>query len=609
MLLLFFAWCFVGVTAFKQHRKVLYERNIFPESWHMVGRASSYQRAHVLIAVKQQNLELLEKKFWAVSQPSSPSWQNFMTVEDIGKLVASKPKHMRAVEHWLKQSLSDSANVQKTHDAIEIHAPVKDIEALFETELYIFTHDNGHIVLRTMGQHSVPEHVHEAIDFVEGLADFPMHRSSSRKSPKSRKSPQSKIALVSPETLIKLYSIPELSQDSKVSQGPAEFQGDTSYNKDDLKTFFEQMNIQPQTVSEIVGPYDGASPDTEATLDVQYIMGVGQKQVDWYWTSDNWMYSWSHNFFNHKSVPDAVSISWGWAEDGQCSSGISQSECQTLGINSAQYVARVNTEFQKIGLRGVSLFVASGDSGANGRSDGLCTGTKLHASFPGSSPYVTAVGATMLQDPQFKLENAPKACSSMGRGYACASGGTEVAVSSEEAGFTSGGGFSTYTAMPAYQSNAVNQYLKNMAGKLPPQSYFNASNRAYPDISAMGNNFLIYMDMAGGWSPVGGTSAATPTISGVAARLNDVSYKKTGKPLGFLNPLLYQMHQQSPEAFTDVTTGSNRCTEDGCFASCKGYSAAEGWDPVTGLGTPNADKMITYVEHLLDSKSRANLVV
>merc|ERR1712187_668533 len=141
---------------------------------------------------------------------------------------------------------------------------------------------------------------------------------------------------------------------------------------------------------------------------------------------------------------------------------------------------------------------------------------------------------------------------------------------------------------------AVQHYLTEEAGSLPPASYFNKSKRGYPDIAAMGNNFLIYMESMGGWSPVGGTSAATPTVAGVAAYLNDLAYKKTGKPLGFLNPLLYQMHKEMPEAFTDVTVGSNICTEDGCFASCKGYKATKGWDPVTGLGTPVATKMIAY---------------
>merc|ERR1711907_393239 len=341
----------------------------------------------------------------------------------------------------------------------------------------------------------------------------------------------------------------------------------------------------------------------EATLDTQYIMGVGQNEVDWYWTSTGWMYDWSTNFYNHTTHPDSVSISWGWAEDGQCSSGIDSTVCSTLGIDSAQYVARVNTEFQKIGLLGVSLFAASGDSGANGRTDGECTGTVLHSSFPGSSPYITAVGATQLQDPIYDLPSTPAACTALASSsMKCASGGTEVAVSSQVAGFTSGGGFSTYTPMPSYQADVVSAYLKSGVD-LPPASYYNSSNRGYPDVAAMGNNFAVYLDQYGGWTTIGGTSASSPTFAAVAGFLNAASQKASGKPLGFLNPLLYKMYAESPDTFTDVTSGDNKCTEDGCFSSCKGYECAKGWDPVTGLGTPVTDKMLTYVESLLASKA------
>merc|ERR1719387_2206778 len=343
--------------------------------------------------------------------------------------------------------------------------------------------------------------------------------------------------MVAPQTLLEMYKVPAADPSSKVSQGPAEFQDDTSYNKQDLHTFFAQTDIPVEGITDTVGPYDGTSPDTEATLDVQYITSVGQKQVNWYWTAQNWMYTWSNKFFNTKEVPDAVSISWGWAEDQQCTAGISQPQCKTLGIDSEQYVKRVNTEFQKIGLRGVSLIVASGDSGANGRSDPMCSDQKLHSSFPAASPFVTAVGATMLSNPVFSLKNPPPVCTS-GQ-FQCASGGTEVAVSVNAAGFTSGGGFSTYAPMPSYQKTVVDGYLKSGV-KLPPQSYYNNTHRAYPDIAAMGNNFLIYMQQFGGWTGVGGTSASTPTVAGIAAYLNDLSYSKKGKPLGFLNPLLYQ---------------------------------------------------------------------
>lgn len=73
--------------------------------------------------------------------------------------------------------------------------------------------------------------------------------------------------------------------------------------------------------------------------------------------------------------------------------------------------------------------------------------------------------------------------------------------------------------------------------------------------------------------PVGGTSASSPTWAGVASLLNHVAMEADGKPLGFMNPLLYQIYEKDKTAFNDVVTGNNKCTEDGCQASCKGFYA------------------------------------
>jgi tripeptidyl-peptidase-1 len=37
----------------------------------------------------------------------------------------------------------------------------------------------------------------------------------------------------------------------------------------------------------------------------------------------------------------------------------------------------------------------------------------------------------------------------------------------------------------------------------------------------------------------------------------------------------------SPQAFNDITSGNN----PGC--NTNGFSASKGWDPVTGMGSPN----------------------
>jgi len=77
--------------------------------------------------------------------------------------------------------------------------------------------------------------------------------------------------------------------------------------------------------------------------------------------------------------------------------------------------------------------------------------------------------------------------------------------------------------------------------------------------------------------------------------LNQVAMKKTGKPLGFLNPLIYQIADACPNCFQDITVGDNICTEDGCSPGCQGFKCTKGWDPVTGVGSPNVKNLIAYL--------------
>jgi subtilase family serine protease len=271
-------------------------------------------------------------------------------------------------------------------------------------------------------------------------------------------------------------------------------------------------------------------------------------------------------------------------------SGISGTACKSLGVDSFGYVALVNTEFQKMGARGVSVLVASGDSGANGRTNGGCSYPETRPDFPASSPYVTSVGGTELVNAK-PLTTQPDLCRRFSGG--CAATGTEQAVSFKISEFASGGGFSNVAPQPSYQSTVVNAYLSSGV-VLPPASYFNRTGRGFPDIAALGHNCLVLINSL--IEPVGGTSCATPILAGMVSALNSASIAKSGKTLGFLNPLLYQMYAADPSTYTDVTVGDNKCTEQGCSTQCRGYLATKGWDPVTGLGTPNFDAMLKYVQ-------------
>ena len=89
-----------------------------------------------------------------------------------------------------------------------------------------------------------------------------------------------------------------------------------------------------------------------------------------------------------------------------------------------------------------------------------------------------------------------------------------------------------------------------------------------------------------GWYDIGGTSLACPRWAGPVA----IADRINGGGLGTINPALYKPAAGSSTCaadFYDVITGNNAADP-----TVPGYSATAGWDPVTGLGTPNAAEFL-----------------
>jgi len=189
----------------------------------------------------------------------------------------------------------------------------------------------------------------------------------------------------------------------------------------------------------------------------------------------------------------------------------------------------------------------------------------LYPSWPASSPWVTAVGAT--------------------RFIGQKSGGVEMATDR----FGSGGGFSQMfdQSDAQWQENATAAYIQTGATlpKFPPKGSFPPRGRGTPDVSALGEGYQIYVD--GDIKAVDGTSASAPAFAGLISLINEARFQAGKTQMGFLNPFLYQ----HPEAFFDVVDGTNAISDGGGQLEF-GYAAAAGWDAATGLGTPHFDKLL-----------------
>ncbi|OWZ12984.1 Tripeptidyl-peptidase [Phytophthora megakarya] len=269
--------------------------------------------------------------------------------------------------------------------------------------------------------------------------------------------------------------------------------------------------------------------------------------------------------------PAVVSISY---TDDECSVPIA-------------YAEAVNRELMKAALRGISVLVSAGDAGVRGShlAEGFCrvpACSKFMSMFPASSPYVTSVGATTIATGSARDGNGKW---------------KEAVTSTSEARalITSGGGFSDLFDMPEYQRKAVGPYL-NFASTSGFSSFFRSTGRAMPDVAAVGHAFPVVVN--GEIGATDGTSVSAPVLASMVTLLNRAL--PSLPPLGFLNPLLYRLHEVCPEVFADITQGDISCGSRGMKCCKNGHVATPGWDAASGLGTLRFSTLLLDLPECLD---------
>ena len=276
-------------------------------------------------------------------------------------------------------------------------------------------------------------------------------------------------------------------------------------------------------------------------------------------------------------------------------------------FGSSQSLLNLRYAFQNAAANGVTVLAASGDGGtANGTKQPTGQGGALipypTVEWPASDPLVTGVGGTYLCTDPNATTNQPRTADPIpGLGAKCGSSTFNAAHAAEVAWTFSGGGFSHVFSRPDYQ-----------AGTLPAGSTaIPASARGVPDIAfqaSAGTGALVYLSLPPdgndsninqtGWYDIGGTSLSCPQWAGliaIADQINKAKYNQTG--LGPINPALYKLASNPAKyaadyfdiAHTAIAGVENNNQGD---PSVPGYPATQGWDPVTGLGTPNAAALI-----------------
>ena len=225
------------------------------------------------------------------------------------------------------------------------------------------------------------------------------------------------------ESMVRLYNLPNKSVGKVVSGGLVEYQSNQGFTNEDLNSQQEANGQVLNNLTNIVG--DNVGTDAESELDVQLISQAADDIHLWYWQSPYWLYSMAVDFNSAKTVPEVLSMSWGWAEDSQCDI------VSCVNMTSKQYINRVNYEYAKILLRGTTILSSSGDAGAPGRTSEGCDDSRpVNAIFPSSSAFVLSVGATYVKTVQTNKTSVTGLC----KEYGCVEGREERVVNFADVG-------------------------------------------------------------------------------------------------------------------------------------------------------------------------------
>ncbi len=428
-------------------------------------------------------------------------------------------------------------NEDRAARRVWLRGTVQQMEQAFGVQLLDYEHTAAPVAGKRFhaftGALSVPEPEAAVIETVLGLDTRPVARPHLRWLRDLQiVSPQATVSGFTPLHVAQAYDYPAGDGQGQCI-GLIELGG--GFQDSDIQTYFGQLGLTPPSV--VAVPVDGGSnqpgdpngADGEVALDIQVAGAIAPaaKIAVYFAPNTTQGFQDAVSAAIHDTVNRPSVISISW---GGPESTWDQASLTSFD-NTMQTAAAV----------GVTITAASGDSGS---SDGVTDGAD-HVDFPASSPHVLACGGT-----HFTIKNGSRIHET-------------VWNDQPQGGGATGGGVSRVFALPVWQS-----------GLHVPAPRGAQGGRGVPDVSgdaAPATGYQVLVDSKP--EVVGGTSAVAPLWAALIALVN----QQTGRTAGYLNPQIYPGGEAN---FFDIKTGSNG-----------NYKAARGWDPCTGLGSPDGQKI------------------
>lgn len=507
--------------------------------------------------------------------PTSPNYHRFLSPQEFGARFGVADEDIATVSAWLRSRGLEVEEIPQGHRQIVFRGTADQVAFAFQTELRSYT-VKGVRHIANASNPRIPAAFADVVGGVVTLHDFYSQPQSIRLDA-GRALTQAAPAFalngvhtLAPGDLHTIYDVnPLLSSGIDGTGQSIAVLARSNIYLSDVQSFRSMFGLKandPQFIITNADPGQREGDNLETTLDTEWAgalaPGAAIKVVISASTAAADGIDLSAIYAVNNNIAPIITVSYGACE-------------AALG---ATHNAFYNSLWKQAAAQGQTVLVASGDSGAAGCSapngaaaqgmgvNGLC-----------SSPYSTCVGGTQFTEgsnpAQYWFPAAPDTTTGTAKGYIPEAAWNESGSSNAGVSLAStGGGASIFYAKPAWQ----------IGPGVPADAH-----RDVPDVSltaAMHDGYTVVQGgMIGYIITVGGTSASTPAFAGMVALLD----QQTKSAQGNINPTLYALSLGKAPIFHDINTGNNSVPGQ------IGFPATAGYDQSTGLGSVDANLLVT----------------
>ncbi|OSD07716.1 family S53 protease-like protein [Trametes coccinea BRFM310] len=505
-------------------------RDALPSGFSLTGPAPADTTLKLRIALAQKTPDAVVDALLSVSDPTSDKYGQHLSKNEAAQLAAPNPESVSAVNAWLSEHGLNATSITPAGDWLELHVNVSKANTLLGANFSVFHHGStGQAAIRTLA-YSIPASLKGHIDLVHPTTTFP--------------EPVDSNLQLGKRAIHKPILPRTLSSNCANGTTPACLQ--------------ELYNI----------------PTTPASVPSNKLAVTGR-------FGNNAHYAFLQEFLKQyrPDMDPSTNFTVTLLDDGnndQDQPSVSEGELDiqyTVGL-----ATNVSVDYVMVGIKW-----------QDGALEGYLDEVNYLLSLD-NPPQVLTTSYGMPEDslPFNLTDKLCKAYAQLGaRGVSILYAAGDSGVGCEQNSTSFVPTFpSNCPYAPTYQADAVTGYLTQLSSSTQANSTlgrFNATGRGFPDVSAKADSFLVWEN---GTASLFGTSAASPTFASVIALLNDRLAQKGQSPLGFLNPWLYS---KAAGALNDITEGKSNIE---CNGDNVGFEAVKGWDPVTGLGTPDFNKLL-----------------